>query len=75
LFADVIEDIVFLRLLDTFKDTKAVEKAVQDAIPNFEELEKTKIDLDRFEKELKKNKQAKDFHNMYHLLCLCGGSF
>jgi len=60
LLADEIEEAVFLRLLDTFKNTKAVEKAIQDAIPNIEELEKAKRDLDRCIKELTKNEQAKE---------------
>jgi len=58
--ADELEDIVMRHLFECFGNPKAVEKAIEKAIPNLEKIKDYQKQLERIEDELNKVKSGRE---------------
>lgn len=58
--ADELEDIVMLYLFDCFGNPQAVQKAIEEAIPNLEKIKESQKRIERIGKELEKINKGRD---------------
>jgi len=58
--ADEIEELVMLQLFNVFGNADAVKKAVEDAIPNKEQVKRDRERIERIDEELKKIANGRD---------------